>query len=136
MPVETVFRNIEFAADEPLGEWRFPFENFFPRRAPDQFACLAPPEFGRLPDRLSIHSPILRQAFDSGRFRKTFRWFENALLDEMRFDVVVHGQSLICRRNSQGKRSVLFLVATSLCDVRLESTPICQVEEPATGPVA
>src|ERR1700756_2026024 len=36
MPVQTIFRNVEFAAYEPLGEWRVPFEHFFPRRAPDQ----------------------------------------------------------------------------------------------------
>src|SRR4029453_17232467 len=106
MPVETVFRDIEFAANKPFRVWRFPVENFFPRPAPDQLACLAPPEFGRLPDRFSIHSPILLETFDSRALREVLGRFQNALLDQVRFDVVVHGQSLICRRNSQSKRSV------------------------------
>ena len=65
MPVETVFRDIEFAANKPLREWRVPVENFFPRRAPDQLTRFTPPEFGRLPDLFSIHSPILLETFDS-----------------------------------------------------------------------
>src|SRR5438094_9339921 len=106
MPVEAIFRNIEFAAYEPLREWRFPFQNFFPWRPPDQLIRFTCPEFRRLPDRFSIHPPILLEAFDSRRVCKVVRWFENALLDQMRFYVVLHEQSLICRRNLFGKRSV------------------------------
>ena len=64
MPIQTIFRNVEFAADEPFRERRLPFEHFLPRRAPDQLLRFARPEFGRLPDRFAIHSPILSQAFD------------------------------------------------------------------------
>jgi hypothetical protein len=34
------------------------------------------------------------------------RRLENALLDQMRLDVVIHEQSLICRRDLFGKRSI------------------------------
>src|SRR4029434_1371522 len=106
MPIQTIFRNIEFAADEPFRERRFPFEDLFPSRAPDQLTSLARPEFCRLPDRFSIHTPILIETFDSCVFREILPWFENALLDQMRLDVVLHEQSLICRRDLFGKRSV------------------------------
>src|SRR5713101_3019805 len=106
MPIETIFRNVEFAAHEPLRERRFPFQNFFPRRAPDQLTRFACPEFSGLVDRLSIHPPILIEVFDPCLLCEILRWFENALLDQMRFDVVVHEQSLICRRDLFGKRSV------------------------------
>jgi hypothetical protein len=35
MPIQAVFRNVEFAADEPLRERRLPFEDLFPICAPD-----------------------------------------------------------------------------------------------------
>src|SRR6266571_107405 len=113
MPIQTIFRNIEFAAHEPLREWRVPLEDFFPRRAPDQLRRFTRPEFGRLLDRLSIHAPILIETFDPRLLREILRWFENALLDQMRFDVVVHEESLICRRDLFGKRSVFAVEAVA-----------------------
>src|SRR6266702_1951483 len=65
MPIQTIFRDVEFAAHEPLREWCFPFENFFPRCPPDQLACFACPEFCRLPDGFPVHPPILIKTFDS-----------------------------------------------------------------------
>src|SRR5438128_550003 len=106
MPIQTIFRNVEFTADEPLCEWCVPLEDFFPRGAPDQLRRFARPEFGRLLDRLSIHPPILIKTLDPCLLREILRWFENAVLDQMRFDVVVHEESLICRRDLFGKRSV------------------------------
>src|SRR5438067_1027123 len=106
MPIQTIFRNVEFATDKPLCEWRVPVENFFPRRMPDQLTRFAGPELSGLLDRLSIHPPILIETFDPRLLREILWWFENALLDQMRFDVVVHEQSLICRRDLFGKRSV------------------------------
>src|SRR5437879_7249907 len=105
MPVQAIFRNVQFPADEPFREWRFPFEDFFPRRAPDQLPRFACPELGRLLDRFSMHSPILSQALDP-RFTPESRcWLENAFFDQMRFNVVVPEQSLICARTFQGKRA-------------------------------
>src|SRR5437764_3138557 len=111
MPIQTILRDVELATDKPLREWRVPVENFFPRRAPDQLARFARPEFGRLLNRLSIHAPILIETFDSCVFCEILRWFENTLLDQVRFNIVVHEQSLICRRDLFGKRSVLPLRA-------------------------
>ena len=86
-------------ADRPFREWRLPLNYFFPRRVPDQLMRFACPEFGRPVDRLAIHPPILIETFDPRFFRKIFRRFENALLDQMRLNIVVHEQSLICARN-------------------------------------
>src|SRR5215467_13712776 len=88
MSVQAIFREIEFAADKPLCKRRFPFENFFPRRAPEKFACFARPKLGGLPDRFPIHPPVLTEAFNTSLLREIFGRRENTLLDEMRFDVV------------------------------------------------
>ena len=55
MPVETVLRNIQFAADEPLRERLFPFENRLPLFLPDQkLRGLLRPEFLRVFYRFAI----------------------------------------------------------------------------------
>src|SRR6266404_5391911 len=64
MSIQTILRNVEFAADEPLRERRLPFEDLFPSAAPDKFARLSSPEFCRLPDRFPVHAAILTKAFD------------------------------------------------------------------------
>src|SRR5207245_6931017 len=105
MSIQTIFGKIEFAAAEPFCEWRLPLDYFFPRRAPDQLTRFARPEFGRPVDRLAIHSPILIETFDPRFFRKIFRRSENPLLDQMRLNIVVHAQCLICARNRKSKPS-------------------------------
>jgi len=95
MSIQTVFGNINFAADEPFSERRFPFEDLFPRRVPDQLIRFTRPKFGRLLDRFSVHPPVLGETFDPRLFREIVRWFENSVLDQMRLDVVIHEQSLI-----------------------------------------
>jgi hypothetical protein len=50
VPIQTIFRNVEFASDEPLHKRGFPFQHFFPSSAPDQLTRFAPPEFCRLAD--------------------------------------------------------------------------------------
>jgi len=104
--VETIFRDVEFAADEPLGERRFPFHHFLPSGTPKEFACFSRPELFRLSNGFSIHPAILNETFDARLAAEVPRWFENAFLDQMRFDVAVHEQSLICRRNCEGKCAV------------------------------
>src|SRR5882724_2945988 len=99
MSIKTVFRNIGFAADKPLREGRFPLEDFSPSRAPDQLARLARPKFSRLLNRFPVHPPELHETLDPCLVREILRRFENALLNQMRLDIVVHEQSLICRRN-------------------------------------
>src|SRR5438105_13894020 len=106
MSIQTVFGNVKFAADEPFRKWRFPFEDFFPRRAPDQLIRFTRPKFSGLLDRFSVHPPVMGETFDPRLFREIARRFENALLAPMPPDVVIHEQSLICRRNLLGKRSV------------------------------
>ncbi len=106
MSIQTVLGNVKFAASKPLRERRFPFEDLFPRRVPDQLIRFTCPKFGRLLDRFSVHPPVLGKTFDARLFREILRRLENALLDQMRLDVVIHEQSLICRRDLFGKRSV------------------------------
>ena len=106
MPVQTVFRNVEFGAYEPFCEWRIPMENSLPRRAPNQVTRFTCPKFSRLVDRLSMHPSILGQAFDSRLLNEILRWLENALLNEVRLDIILHEQSLICRRDLFGKCTV------------------------------
>ena len=96
MSIKTIFRDVEFSTDEPLRERRLPFENLFPFGAPDELARFSSPEFCRLPHRFPVHPPILTEAFDSRPPAEVPWWFENAFLDQMRFDIVVHEQSLIC----------------------------------------
>jgi len=62
---------------------------------PDQLIRFTRPKFSRLLDRLSVHPPILIETFDPRLLREILRWFENAVLDQMRLDVVIHEQSLI-----------------------------------------
>src|SRR5262249_17785435 len=107
MTVHAILRNVQFPAHEPFCEWGFPFEDLLPRRAPDQFLRFAHPELGGLPNRFSIHSPVLSQVLDPGFTAETWCWLEDAFFDQMRFNVVVHGQSLICARTFQGKRASL-----------------------------
>src|SRR5689334_6198284 len=103
MPVQTIFRNVQFPANEPFRERRLPFEDLLPRLAPDQLLRFARPKLGRLPNRFAIHSAILCQAPDPRLAAETWWWLENAFFDQMRFDVVVHEQSLICRGTFFGK---------------------------------
>ena len=98
MSIETVFGNVQLPADEPLCKRRLPLEDLFPSRPPDEFACLSRPEFCGLPDGFAVHSPILSETFDPRLAAEVPGWLENACLDQMRFNVVVHEQSLICRR--------------------------------------
>src|SRR5579864_5682005 len=79
MSIQTIFRDIEFAADKPLRERRFPFENFSPALLPGQFVGFARPKFLRMLDRLAIHPAILLEAFDPRLLRKFLRRFKDAL---------------------------------------------------------
>ena len=116
MSIETVFGNVQLPADEPLCKRRLPLEDLFPSCPPDEFACLSRPKFCGLPDGFAVHSPILSETFDPRLAAEVPGWLENACLDQMRFNVAVHEQSVICPRNSFGKcaRSV----ATGLWPVK------------------
>ena len=124
MPVQTIFRNVQFSADKPFRERRFPFDNLLPRRSPDQFLRFTRPELGRLPDRFSIHSPILSEALDSRFTAETGCWLENAFFDQMRFNVVVHGQSPNMLRNIF-RQAAAFALAIGPVDGRPKARKAC-----------
>src|ERR1044071_1982702 len=90
MAVETILRNVQFPAHEPLRERRSPFEHFRPSLLPNELLRFAGPEFLRLIDRLAIHPLILLETSNPSALRELFRWFENTLLDKVRFDVSCH----------------------------------------------
>src|SRR5437764_6614132 len=104
MPIQTIVLNVEIANHEPPRERCPPFENFFPSGAPKKLARLARPKFGGLRDGFAIHTTILIKAFNASLLREIFRRSENALLDKMRFDVVLHEQPLYAEEISRGKR--------------------------------
>ena len=45
MPIETILRDVEFPADEPLRKWRLPVENFFHGARQTSSARFARPNF-------------------------------------------------------------------------------------------
>src|SRR5437762_3694560 len=134
MSIKTIFRNIDFTADKPLREGRFPLEDFSPSHAPDQLARLARPKFSWMLDRFPVHPPVLHETLDPCLVREILRRFKNPLLNQVRLDVVVHEQSLICRRNLQGKRAVLPASDVAVRrPIRKRPSWRARVTEPTTG---
>src|SRR4029078_3886471 len=103
MAVQAIFRNVQFPAYEPFRERRLPLDNLVPRLTPGHVLRFSCPTLGRLVDRFSIHSAVLSQTLDPRLTAEAGCWLKNAFFDQMRFDIVVHGQSLICARSFQGK---------------------------------
>ena len=90
MAVEAILRDVEFPADKPLRERRFPFEHLLPRRLPDQLSRFARPELLRRLDRLAMHPPVMLEAADARFLREGAAGFEDAFLDQVRLDVFFH----------------------------------------------
>src|ERR1700730_6160980 len=65
MSIQTIFGKIQFSADEPFRERRFPFEHFPPSLLPQKLARFTRPKFIRILDRLPMHPPVLREILDS-----------------------------------------------------------------------
>ena len=63
MSIQAILGDVQFSADEPFGERRFPLQDFFPRRAPNQFARLARPKSCWLCERFSMQPPVMRADF-------------------------------------------------------------------------
>ena len=92
MPVKTVFGDIQFSADEPLGERLLPLQDFLPFLLPEAEALrLFLPRI--FPDSLSIcgishwYSSKLR---DVRLFREVLRRLKDAIFNQVRFNVVAH----------------------------------------------
>ena len=91
MPVEAVFGDIDFSADEPLCIRAFPLEYVGPFFLPDEFLGLACEKLFGLFHALLPHRLVLRHRADAGLFGKLFGRFEDAVLDESGFDILAHG---------------------------------------------
>ena len=91
MAVEAVIGGVELPSHEPLGIGDLPIQNLGPFLEPVEFPGLPGPEGVGLADRLGMELLVLGKAADSGLFGKFGRGFENAVFDEMGFDVLGHG---------------------------------------------
>jgi hypothetical protein len=73
VPVETVERGVELAADKPFRFGHFPFEHFVPLAGPVELPSQFAPEPGRIVLRPLPHFEVLRFALDvrgGGEFRR------------------------------------------------------------------
>src|ERR1700736_438934 len=89
MSIQTILRDIQFAVDKPFREGSFPLPDFLPALVPNELACLPRPKLRRLLDRFAIHPAVLIKAFDSRLLGKILRRLEDALLLQVRLDVLV-----------------------------------------------
>src|SRR5258708_33346463 len=62
--VEAVVGEIDLAADEPLGPWAIPFENFVPLLEPMQFAGDAAPELVGIVDGFLVETLVFGEVLD------------------------------------------------------------------------
>src|SRR5260370_37556351 len=62
--VEAVVGEIDLAADEPLGPWAIPFENFVPLLEPMQFAGDAAPELVGIVDGFLVETLVFGEDLD------------------------------------------------------------------------
>ncbi|MDB6057603.1 MAG: hypothetical protein JWO95_1447, partial [Verrucomicrobiales bacterium] len=77
--VETVVADVGFAADEPLGVWELPLQDFAEGLEPNEFLLGdATPEFLRLLDGFVVEPFILGHRFDVGLGGKLFFGRKNA----------------------------------------------------------
>src|SRR5690349_993610 len=93
MPIETIFRDVDLAADKPFRERRLPFQDFFPWLLPVEIARFTGPEFFRMSQRFAMHPPVLLEATDPGLLRKITGRFEDAIFLQVRLDVFFHDRS-------------------------------------------
>jgi len=89
--VQTVLRDIELPADEPLCVRHLPIEHLLPRLLPGEFLRLAREKFLGVLDALIPHFLVLRHGLDARLARKGLGRFEDAVLDEGGLDVGAHG---------------------------------------------
>jgi hypothetical protein len=80
VPIEAVLGEIDLAAQEPLGEGRFPFENGVPLLLPGQGLGLLGPEAIGIADASRVHLAILLEVLDVRLVRKGRAEAERAAL--------------------------------------------------------
>ena len=87
MPIETVVRNIDLAANEPLSMWRLPLQNRVPLFEPMQFLSHARPETFRVGAGFGAQLVQLIQRLNMGLRGKGRRWREDSIFMLQRFNV-------------------------------------------------
>ena len=104
MTVQAVFREIQLTANKPFCKGCFPIEHFLPRLMPNEFPGFTRPKSVGASNRFAIHFSVLREGFDPRAFGELAGRLEDALLDQVRFDVLVHSNFLISLAHAGGKR--------------------------------
>jgi len=89
VPIQTVVRNIQLAADEPLGKWQLPIQHSIPGLEPAEFRGYVRPKFLGLLLGFFVDALIFSQAFDMSLVPEFFGGLEYALLFERAIDICV-----------------------------------------------
>src|SRR5689334_6049650 len=103
MTVQAVFREIQLSANKPLCKGRFPIEHFLPRLMPNEFPGFTCPKSVGAANRFAIHFSVVREGFNPSVFGELTGRLEDTLLDQVRFDVLVHSNFLISLARTRGK---------------------------------
>src|SRR5271165_6671419 len=91
MPVEAVFRDIQLAADKPLGERFVPLQYGLPFRMPHQeFRSLLSPELLRVLNRFAVEFLVFLEAGDVRFMREGFGRLENPAFNQVSFNMLGH----------------------------------------------
>ena len=84
--VEAVIRDIDLAADKPLGKWSIPLKHRVPFFEPIQLSCLLSPKSLRVGLGLGVELFVFGEALDVSFRRKFRRRREDAVFVQCRFD--------------------------------------------------
>src|SRR5689334_281245 len=103
MTIQAVFREIQLTANKPFCKGCFPIEHSLPRLMPNEFPGFTCPKSVGAANRFAIHFSVLREGFDPRIFGELQGRLEDPLLDQVRFDVLIHSNFLISLANARGK---------------------------------
>src|SRR5579863_9106930 len=86
VPIQTVVRKIQLAADEPLGKWQLPIQHSIPALEPAQFRGDVGPKFLGLFLGFFVDALIFSQAFNMSLLPEFLGGLEYTLLLERAID--------------------------------------------------
>ena len=93
MPIQAIFRDVQFAANEPLGEGSFPFQHGVPFFLPEkEFSRLFVPEPLRILDRLLVKLLVLFQARNQRVLHEPIGWLKDPRFYQVRLNRIAHGE--------------------------------------------
>ena len=98
MLIETDLGGVQLATDEPLGHGKLPIKHLGPFLEPWKFLGLTAPKLVGTLDRFGMEFLVLCHAADAGPFGKGCRRLEDAVFNEVRFDILGHGEQGVSER--------------------------------------